>query len=216
MAILFLLTGTTAAQAASISTTLGNASSGLSDGDVPTTLQLSGIQSGQAAPFDTGIGNELFTNFSASWTFNYGIPIDPIGGAFIRIGIADHDSAASGDQVSIFSIDGLDLTADLNTAFEGHGGTDGEYNIYTIALSGSSLAALADGQATLQLTLQGPGLQTALPFLGGGVSETSFNGAHLVFSTLEITAVPLPGAAWLFGSGLLAIVWRGKRAAVGK
>ena len=198
-----------------ITTSLGNTASGLSDGDTPSVIpELVNIQSGQSAPFNAGIGSDLFGSDVVGWQFNYAAIIDVIIGATLTIGIADHDSMSTGSQVNAFSGDGLDLTSELDTLFEGHGGSDGEYNIYTIVLSNSFFADLADGSFLTSLDIGGSGLQTALPFLGGGVSETTNNGFHLVYSTLSITTddtgtgpgpnpIPEPSTLMLFGLALL-------------
>ena len=208
------------AEAATTMTTLGNDTPGFNDGDTPALFpDILNAQNGQPAPFDAGIGNELFgPDFSASWTFNYAPIGDPIISASITVGIFDHDSAASGDQVASFTVESETLTGSMNTAFEGHGGGDAEYNVYTVTIPASGFLDLADGVAAAALGLQGPGLQTALPIFGGGVSETNFNGAHLIFSTLtvETGVVPVPAALPLFGSAMAAlgfVGWRKRRAA---
>ena len=215
---LLALGGFQAATAATITTTLGNNAPGFADGSTPplaaplldpgadTILK---TQSGQASPFDAGKGSDLFTNLSESWTFNYAQITDTIVSASLALGIVDHDSAATGNQVALYEINDNGLTSALNTEFETSGGADGEYNIYTLALGSSVFADLTNGLTIIELTLAGPGLQTAL--FGGAVSETSFNGAHLIFSTLtietrdpSIPAVPIPAAAPLFLSAIAA------------
>ncbi len=194
-------------EAGLITQTLGNGTPAFADGDALTILDLLAAQSGQVPPFDAGIGIEILgPNFSADWTFAYGIA-DPILSASIVIGIADHDSAASGSQLASFGFDGHDLSGDLDTLFEASSSGDQVYNVYTIPLLPLLFPSLADGAATFSLALSGPGLVTALPIFGGGVSESSFNGAHLIFSTLSITTedtvpppdVPEPATTLLFG-----------------
>jgi hypothetical protein len=178
--------------------TLGNDAPGFDDGDVPTTPELAAAQSGSPAPFDTGLGNDVLASigdFSASWTFSYVAPADPISSASLTIGIADHDSAAAGSQLSSFVIDGNGLTAELDALFEAAGGAgDGEYRVYALDLPGSLFADLADGSASVALGLTGPGLVTPLfPLPGPNPPEpTDTNGAHLVFARLEVEAVPEP------------------------
>jgi hypothetical protein len=207
------------AAAAIITTTLGNTTPGFNDGDTPTVFpQLVAAQSGQPAPFNAGKGNEIFANLSESWTFNYAAITDTILSASLTLGIADHDSAASGSQVALYEIDGNSLTSGLDTAFEAGGGSgDGEYNIYSLSLAAGFLADLADGSALVMLGLQGPGLQTCTLQFNcpttpvPAVSETGANGAYLIFSTLTIEyqdstipAVPIPAAAPLFLSAIAA------------
>ena len=147
-------------------------------------------------------------NFSASWTFNYVPFVEPIASASITIGILDHDSAASGNQVNSFLVGGNDMTSALNTAFESAGGSNGEYNVYTLGLDSSVFASL-DGSVTVSLALMGPGLQTAL--IGGAITETPSNGAHLIYSSLTVNPVPIPAAAPLFLSALAALGFIGRR-----
>ena len=141
---------------------------------------------GEPAPFDLFRGNDpIGPNFSESWTFSYSP--GAVTSASISIGIFDHDSFVAGNQVASFSVDGFDLTALLNALFEGSGGAQTEYNVYTLALPAGAFAALSDGSATFSLTLQ------------GSTSPPPFNGAGLDFSTLDISNVPEPGTLGLLG-----------------
>jgi hypothetical protein len=196
-----------------ITVTLGNDAPGFADGTVPSVPQIGLAQAGQPAPFDQGYGHSLFgPHFSGDWMFNYAAITETILSATITIGIADHDSQASGDQVTSYIVDGNDMTLGLNTAFESIGGSDQEYNIYTLAFNGSSFAGLADGTAAASLGLKGPGLITTI---GGAIEEISFNPAFLIFSTLEIvykdantpptSQIPEPSTLILFSLGLLII-----------
>jgi hypothetical protein len=215
--LLLALGGLQAAAAATFTTTLGNDTPGFSDGATPTAAQLIGAQGASPAPFDSGKGSELFANLSETWTFNYAAITDTILSASLILGIADHDSVASGLQVSSHDIDGNDLATGLNNKFEASGGGNGEYNVYSLDLASSIFADLADGSALVMLTLQGPGLQACAFIFScdgnpvGTISETDFNGAHLIFSTLTIEtldptipAVPIPAAAPLFLSAIAA------------
>ena len=141
--------------------------------------------SGEPAPFDgifSGADND--SNFSASWTFaSYGAQ-PTILGASLTLGILDHESAASGSQVSSFTLNGIDLTSEIDSLFESSGGASSEYNLYTLALPNSVFATLGSGTASFALALQGPGL--------GLFGESAFNGAALDFSTLRITTTTQP------------------------
>jgi len=218
MAVFLLaLGGFQAATAATITTTtLGNTTPGFNDGDTPDVFpDVIVAQTGQDAPFNAGCGGDVIENCSTGWLFSYGALADPILSASLTLGIVDHDSDAGGSQLGSFTLDTFsDLTARLDTEFEATGGGDGMYNVYTIDLAGF-FADLADGSALISLALQGNGLQTCtLVFICPGapvVSETAFNGANLIFSTLTIETqdttippVPIPAAAPLFLSAIAA------------
>jgi hypothetical protein len=208
-----LLFGVASTRAATITSNLGNTSSGLSDGDLPVLVgppfpDIISVQGGQPAPFDQGYGLEVAgigANFSVNWTHSFGAIVDSIVSASLTIGIYDHDSAASGSQLSLFDLDGADLTATLNALFETPGdGEEQEYNVYTVALPGSVLPSLADGSLLAQLDLDGPGqVRPLFPLPGPNpVEEVEFNGAHLIFSTLTIETQPVPESSTLALMGL--------------
>ena len=205
------LGGAQVASATLITSSLGNTAPGFNDGDTPDVSVVGSAQGGQPVPFDQGYGTDgLFAgNFSQSWIFNYGSISDTILNASLTIGIYDHDSSASGSQLSLYGIDGADLTVTLDGLFEAGGGAaDNQYNVYTIDLAASSFSDLADGLATASLNLQGPGLVPNL--FGGGFAETSTNGANLIFSTLTIETqdtqpVPEPGSLVLASLGFLVL-----------
>ena len=145
---------------------------------------------------DTGASNS--TSCSASWTFTYPVPDFTIYGATLTLGILDIDSAAPGNQVEAFTLNGSDLTGLLNAASEGLDGGAGapnnQYDILTINIPSADFATLASGTATFDLTLQGPGL--------GVLGTTPSNGAGLDFSTLYI-ATPEISSWMLFVTGML-------------
>lgn len=198
---LLVATATAHAQTAS----LGNTASGLADGDSPTILDLLAIQGGQPAPFDAGIGSELFgPDLDATFTFTYVAPVNPILSATLELGIFDHDSAAAGSQLLLFEVGGIDVTALMNAQFEASGGGDNEYNVYAIDLPASVFADFADGSTEVTITLQAPGQQTSI-FAPFDVTETNGNAGHLIYSTLDIVAPAVPTPAAL-PAGLAAML----------
>jgi hypothetical protein len=216
-ALLLALGGLQAASAAMYTSSLGNLIRGYNDGDSPAVVDLGQVLPPpfvRPHPFDRGHGSDVLSfmgNFDESWTHSYGAIAEEILSASITIGIYDHDSAATGSQLSSFVVESLDRTAMLNAQFEVAGdGLDGMYNEYTINLDVSIFASLADGSALVSLALQGPGLQTCAfayscsPLPAGTVLETTTNGANLIYSTLTINTVPIPAAAPLFLSAIAA------------
>lgn len=157
-------------------------------------------------PFN-GADTTAGPSFNRSWTFSYGA-VANITDASITIGIYDHDSAATGNQVAQFSVDGHSLTAGLNSLLNTSGGSSffqasplvltSEYNVYSLTLPNSVFADLADGTATF--TLQ---LTSGFAFPLGVPTNTANNGAGLDFTRLEITsqdvaAVPEPSGVIAF------------------
>ena len=178
------------------------------DGTTPTTGDFLAAGAGEPTPFNGVFSGSDTTgpNFSTSWTFSFGALSNITGGNLV-LGIYDHESAATGDQVSSFTLNGIDLTSALNTVFESQGGARSEDNVYTLALPSSTFAALATGSVTFALSLQGPGL--------GLFGNTDFNGAALDFSTLDIATqqnppppvpVPVPATSVLFLLGISALI----------
>ncbi len=174
---------------------------------VGSASEFDAASAGEPAPFDRSRGSDSGAAFSEAWTFAYAA--GPVYSASITIGIADHDSAAAGNQVEKFSVDGIDLTFLLNTAFNAEGGTQDEYNVYTINIPSIAFADLADGLATFLLILQGPGL-------GGTPGSTSgttpSNGAGLDYAMLSLNvAEPMSLALFATGLSLGFLVRRGRR-----
>jgi hypothetical protein len=191
-----------------ISTTIGTQH--FADGASTTTGAFNAAVLGQPAPFNLFCGSDLSKNCSATWVFNYAVPAgDTITGATFTLGIFDIDSAAAGNQVASFLLNGtVDLTALLNAACEGLNGGLGapnlQYDVLSISIPGADFTDLSNGSAKFALTLSGPGL--------GTLGTTPFNGAGLDFSTLDITAspggisaVPEPSSLILLSMGLLGL-----------
>ena len=197
-----LLAGSQLAAANTI-VTLGDQD--FADGATPTTGAFLTAGGGEPAPFNgVFVGSDSGSNFSTSWTFSYSAIADTITGGSLKLGIYDHESAASGNQVASFTVNGVDLTGALNTLFEAHGGASREDNVYTLTLPASTFAGLASGTVNVSLALTGPGL--------GLFGETAFNGAALDFSALDIaTAVPEPLTSTLLLIGVPAVLAAARR-----
>lgn len=162
---------------------------------------------GQPAPFNTFCGSDLTANCSATWTFHYTVPAGfSVGSATFDLGIYDIDSAAPGNQVASFTLDGTNnLTGLLNIAANGLDGGTGapnlQYDVLAISIPSADFSALLSGTATFALTLQGPGL--AVPTILNPTGQTARNGAGLDFSSLDITPTPEPVSWLLFLTGVL-------------
>jgi len=155
------------------------------DGTKITTSAYLTAVSGQPAPFFNAFcGFDATTNCSANWVFNYVLPTgDSITGATLTLGIFDIDSAAPGNQVGSFMLDGSDsLTSQLNASSEAASSLNSFYNVLTITIPSGFFIDLQSGSAKFALTLSGPGL--------GVLGTTPFNGAGLDFSTLDIASQP--------------------------
>jgi MYXO-CTERM domain-containing protein len=137
-------------------------------------------------------------NCSANWSFSYTVPSgQTITAATLLLGIWDIDSGASRNQVASYTLTGGDnLTTLLNTAANapnaGTGSKNSEYDILSVSIPNTSFVTLATGTAQFSLALQGPGLGVLSP-----TTNPTFNGARLVFSTLnidtaEVTTTPEP------------------------
>jgi hypothetical protein len=182
--------------------TIGSPSAFTDGANVAPATFLSGV-AGQPAPFNAIIGSDgTGPNFSATFSFNYA-PVS-VPSATITIGIWDNDAAAAGNQVASFTEGSVnDLTTPLNTAFEGHGGTNNEYDVYTITLPPAVLPDVNGGTPSFTLTLQGPGI--------GALGATPFNGAGLAFARLDsvpLATVPEPGTWAMLLTGIGAITMR--------
>jgi len=167
------------------------------------------------APFDVFRGGDVAgaASFSESWTFGYAAitnPLESIIAASLQFGIFDHDSAHPGDQVAAFDVDGNAHTAALNALFNGSGGANTEYNVYTVDLMSLAFPDLRDGSATFSLSLQGP-TPPAFSFL----PPLPNNGAGLDFAMLTIetrvddeTPVPAPPTVLLLFFGIVGLLSR--------
>jgi PEP-CTERM motif len=184
---------------------------------------------GLAAPFNGSIGDDVVgPNFTASWTIGgYSAP-STVASSTFTLGIWDHDSGATctasdgtyagscpgGDAVKSFKVDGVDLTSQLNAAFDASGGGYNEYDVYTLTLPGSVDALLSgSSSASVSLTLQGPGLVFDISTFG--YDQTPDNGAAVMYSTLTMegatSPVPEPSSLVLICTGFAALAIIGRK-----
>jgi hypothetical protein len=107
-------------------------------------------------------------------------------------------------DVKNFNLGTFDSFNGQTNAFIGSSGTsDASLNLYgTGAVQGATL-----GSTSSLYGLTSDGTSADLAYLLG---TFSFNGTTLTF-TGESTAVPIPAAAWLFGSGLLGLLGISRR-----
>lgn len=160
---------------------VSDSSQHFTDGSHVTSGQLLTAHSGDPtpAPFNgVFIGSDSASNFSASWTMDFTPTSGTLTSADLDLGILDIDSAAAGSQVSLFSVNGVDLTSVFNNLSETAASPNSTYNVFDVSLT-NALNGLAAGQATFVLDLQGPGL--------GTIGTSTFNGAGLDFATLNVT-----------------------------
>ncbi|HET6970505.1 MAG TPA: PEPxxWA-CTERM sorting domain-containing protein [Phenylobacterium sp.] len=194
------------ARAATVSQTLGTVvqvgGGPVASGDVFASSAFAG--SADPAPFDLFNGLDgSGPDFSAGFTFNYAAPGGPVDSGLLVLGLYDGDTAAPGDQLALFTLNGIDLTSSLNAVFEATPSSNSQEVFYSLVLPSAVYSQLATGAVTIGLDLKGPGL--------GVLGQTAHNGAVLDFATLTVgsrdtgpSPTPEP-AAWglmILGFGL--------------
>lgn len=165
------------------------------------TIPTSTAPFGSNNPCGADTNNASPGNCNTSWTFNYSA-YTSVTSASITLGLLGLDSANPGNQVASFMLTnggGFDFTAAFNLQSEnsnvsGRGNcvVNGvsltncpEYNIYQINITDpNALGALVGGTATFHFTMAGPGT--------GPFGLTTYNGAILDFSELDITGTTAP------------------------
>jgi hypothetical protein len=187
--------GSFATRALAVDVTLGDQD--FTDGQLITLPDFNNASVGEPVPFDRFYGSDPIAGnvYNQSWTFNYAPTAVPAG--TIRLGLFDDDSGASGSQLSAFTVDGVDLTALLNTAMEAAANPHSIVRVYTLPLPSTTFGVLADGSATFTLTLSGPSLGSTGKFPG--------NGAGSDFATLSIVPEPATPSVALCGAALALI-----------
>ncbi len=158
---------------------------------------------GQPSPFDLFNGGDVSgPDFDATWTFVYS-PVAIVVSATLTIGLYDGDFAATGLQLNVLTVDGTSIATLASPIFEAGPGLHAQYGVYTIPLPAGLLPSLADGSATIHMSLAGPGL--------GVLGETSNNGAGLDFATLDYQWVPEASTGLLTVIAGLALTLRRRR-----
>jgi hypothetical protein len=204
--------GVGVAHADTVTVTLGTQSA-TADGSLLTIAQWIAANPSPLFAF-SGFDDNVGPSFSNIMNFGYTPIAGNILSASLTLGIYDHDSATAGNQVSSFSIDGTNLTTEMNAVFEtpGAGQTGfftGEFNIFTLNLGSGLFSSLSDGSASASLALQN----------GMASSSTTFNGASISFARLVIetadtqppTQAPEPASFVLLLAGIPALAALRKR-----
>lgn len=187
---------------------------------------------------NTWSGNNAFTQVLDGTTdgvqYNYGIECCGTTNSVIRTNLNWEGSEVLFDlppAAGSGSRDGFGITYDTSAdhIFASFSGTDGLREITEFDLSGnaigsftpsftnSTIVALSYEQATDSLW----GIAASTNFLfnfdksgnqiGNTVTLSGFTTANVLGGEMIISAVPVPGAVWLFGSGLVGLLGLGRR-----
>lgn len=156
---------------------------------------------------DNGVNNADF-----SFTFNY-TPTTGITSASILLALYDVDSAASGNQIGLFTLNNtVNLTSALNALSEAAQGAQSEITYLNLTLPPAAFAQLETGTATFRVVFSAP----SLTVLGEGTSNAGgIDFARLTFDTETVEAIPEPSSFLLAAGGGLALLLR-KRFFTGK
>ena len=107
---------------------------------------------------DSNLG--FLGSYNGNWSFNYAPLMNAVTSASISFGIWESDVAAAGDQVSMFTINGVNLTSELNTVMSDTSGgvtagATSQYDIFTLNLptAGDPLGLQAGGTINVNLRL---------------------------------------------------------------
>jgi hypothetical protein len=167
-------------------------------------------------PFNQFLGSDPplpgTANFSAQWSFDLsGLGPQLPGSVRVEVGLFDHDSGASGEQLDSFLLNpgtaaAQNLSSLFSAALEAAAGVQQEYNVIGIDLPPAALASLFSGSsAAFALALRGPAwIQQS----GQILEAQGTNGAGLDFARLTLTfgaTAPEPAAAGLVGLAFAAL-----------
>lgn len=133
----------------------------------------------------------------------------------IRATTSDDDFVAAGSLGNVFDIDNATDEAEFLFGFDVSsisfifGGNSGVFNVFAFDISNnivdSLLTTTGDGDSAGPITLVGNGIRRLL------IQDPGNNFAAIDNVNIEVSAVPLPAAAWLFGSALLGFIGFTKR-----
>lgn len=139
---------------------------------------------GPAGPEDSvDLGGAITSGIGSGFTH---VTFNSVTSANLTVGLWDHDSAAPGDQVYLFEVSPLGLglpdwflTEQLNSALNTYGGTQNEYNVYTIPLDSD---IFSHNTISFSLNFNGPGL---LGTPGESGTLSSFNNVGVDFVNIS-------------------------------
>jgi hypothetical protein len=167
------------------------------------TLQwglIAGAYSGPTQVSREPTGNTLFLTTAA------GSPIGSVSESALTNGAP----TSYNTDIGRFNLNSLDANnGTLNGIFGTSSSSNGtNLNLYGVGFNQSGLAIGATAYTVYGETSTGSGGGQALSFALG---TAYFNGTTLSFTGNQGSPVPLPAAAWLFGSGLLGLLGIGRR-----
>lgn len=173
-----------------------------------------------AAVYSTPVGNGSAHSFSSNtWAVNdyYQFSVNTTGYSDISFSWDQTGSATGPRDFTLFvSTDGANfddvfaytaaLNGSPNTPWSGTGTRNA---FYTFAPDLSSLSAQLSNQALVifRLVDSSTSAINGLPVAGGGTDRVD----NVIVAGTAVSQVPLPAAAWLFGSGLLGLARIGRR-----
>lgn len=152
------------------------------------------------------------TNQSSSVAINNG-PV-MVGNDKLEVHF-ENDWVLTQDMINSFGLQGLILPGVYDVADAGDTSHDPAWTSYTsyslLAVFAANSFTAADIETQNYLGIMNLDLQPL--FLGFAIKDSSSNAiARGVIESFNITAVPLPGAAWLFGSVVAGLTLLRKRA----